>query len=93
MKVTRRFQLNEVGTPPRYQLAVDGVPAGGSEFLGIEESLGTPPGGSVLDVMLRHGVQRTTAAAFLWGFLEEKKQRQEAGGALVRWERLLEGEA
>jgi hypothetical protein len=92
MKVTRRFQLNEVETSPRYQLAVDGIPAGGHEFLGVEESLAAAPAGAVLDLMIRKGVQRTTAAAFLWGFLEEKKQRQEAGGALFRWERLLECE-
>ena len=40
MKVTRRFQLNEFETTPRYQLSVDGVAAGGNDFLGVEESLG-----------------------------------------------------
>jgi len=92
MKVTRRFQLNEFETTPRYQLSVDGVPAGGNDFLGVEESLGTAPAGAILDLMISRGVQRTTAAAFLWNFLEEKKQRQEAGGALFRWEKLLECE-
>ncbi len=92
MKVTRHFRLSEVGTSPRYQLVVDDVPAGGNEFLGIEESMGTPPAGAILDLMIRQGVQRTTAAAFLWSFLEEKKQRQEAGGAHSRWEKLLECE-
>lgn len=92
MKVTRRFQLDEVETTPRYQLTVDGVPAGGHEFLGVEESLAAAPADAILELMLQHGVQRTTAAAFLWGFLEEKKQRLEAGGALFRWEKLLECE-
>ena len=92
MKVTRRFQLNEVGTTPRYQLVVDGAPSGGNDFLGIEESLVAAPAGAILDLMIQNGVQRTTASAFLWGYLEEKKQRQEAGGALFRWEKLLECE-
>jgi hypothetical protein len=92
MKLTRRFQLNETTSGLRYQLQVDGLPAGSDDFLGIEESLPTAPGGGVLDLMIQRGVQRTTAAAFLWGFLEEKKQRQEAGGALFRWEKLLECE-
>jgi hypothetical protein len=92
MKLTRRFQMNEVETAPRYQLTIDGRPAGGSDFLGIEESLGAVPGVTILDLLIRHGVQRTTAAAFLWGYLEEKKQRQEAGGALCTWEKLLERE-
>ncbi len=92
MKLTRRFQLNEAKTAPRYQLLVDGDPAGGHDFLGIEESLGSSPGATVLDLMIQKGVQRTTAAAFLWGFLEEKKRRQEAGGALFRWEKPLECE-
>lgn len=92
MKVTRHFRLDEVGTTPRYQLVVDGVPAGGNEYLGIEESLGAAPAGAILDLMIRQGVQRTTAAAFLWGFLEEKKQRQEAGGGLSVWEKFVECE-
>jgi hypothetical protein len=92
MKLTRRFQLNETTSGPRYQLQVDGLPAGSDDFLGIEESLPTAPEGGVLDLMIQRGVQRTTAAAYLWGFLEEKKQRQEAGGALFRWEKLLECE-
>lgn len=92
MKLTRHFQLNEVGTAPRYQLLVDGVPAGAHDFFGVEESLDTAPTGAILDLMIQKGVQRTTAAAFLWGFLEEKKRRQEAGGALFRWEKLLECE-
>jgi len=92
MKPTRRFRMIESETAPRYHLLVDGVPAGASDFLGVEESLAAAPGGTVLDVMLKNGVQRTTAAAFLWGFLEEKKQRQEAGGELLGWEKLLECE-
>jgi hypothetical protein len=92
MKVRRLFRLQEVKTTPRYQLVVDGAPSGGSDFLGVEESLVSAPAGAILDLMIRNGVQRTTAAAFLWGFLEEKKQRQEAGEALSRWEKLLECE-
>ena len=92
MKLTRRFQLNEFEPAPRYRLLVDGLPAGGHDFLGIEESLGSFPGETVLDLMIQKGAQRTTAAAYLWGFLEEKKIRQEAGGVLFRWEKLLECE-
>ena len=90
MKVTRRFRVRDTGDSLRYRLEVDEVFVGSDDFLGVEESL---PGGaseSVLDLMIRQGVQRTTATAFLWQFLEEKKKREETGGALFVWEQKFE---
>jgi hypothetical protein len=86
MKVTRRFRVRDSGDGLRYQLEVDEVPVGASDFLGIEESLPAGHGDSVLDRMIRQGVQRTSAMAFLWQLVEERKKRAQAGGALFVWE-------
>jgi len=40
-------------------------------------------GGGILDLMLQKGVYRTTGAAFLWAFVEERKHRRNACGALA----------
>ncbi|HUM03439.1 MAG TPA: hypothetical protein VL084_14210 [Thermoanaerobaculia bacterium] len=90
MKVTRRFRVRDTGDSLRYRLEVDDVFVGSDDFLGVEESLPGVAPDTVLDRMLRQGVQRTTATAFLWRFLEEKKRREEAGGALFVWEQKFE---
>jgi hypothetical protein len=90
MKVTRRFRVRDTGDSLRYRLEVDEVYVGSDDFLGVEESLPSGVPESVLDRMLRQGVQRTTATAFLWQFLEEKKKREETGGALFIWEQKFE---
>ena len=92
MKVTRRLRVRDNGDSLRYRLEVDEVFVGSYDFLGVEESLPGDVPGSVLDMMLRQGVQRTTATAFLWQFLEERKKRQETGGALFVWEGRFECE-
>jgi hypothetical protein len=90
MKVTRRFRVKDTGDSLRYRLEVDDVSIGSYDFLGVEESLSGEAPETVLDVMLRQGVQRTTATAFLWQLLEERKKREEAGGALFVWEQKFE---
>jgi hypothetical protein len=90
MKVTRRFRVRDSGDGLHYQLEVDEVPVGGSDFLGIEESVPPGHGDSILDRMIQQGVQRTSATAFLWQLLEERKRREQAGGALFVWEQKFE---
>ena len=92
MKVTRRFRVRDTGGSLRYGLEVDEVPVGGSDFLGIEESLPPGHGDTLLDRMIRQGVQRTSATAFLWQLLEERKRREETGGALFVWEQKFDCE-
>jgi len=92
MKLTRRFRVRDSGSSLRYQLEVDEVLVGSTDFLGIEESLPSEFPDTVLNLMIRQGVQRTTATAFLWQFLDERKRRQESGGALFVWEQKFECE-
>jgi hypothetical protein len=74
-----------------YELAIDGVPVGRDDFLGIEQNFAPNEAPTaILDLIVRQGVQRTTATAFLWAFLEEKKKRQVEGGALFKLEESLE---
>jgi hypothetical protein len=95
VKTTHRFQITQTSDGgPFYQLSVDGVPVGRDDFLGIEQSFpATAAPAAILDLMIRRGVQRTIATAFLWRLLEERKKRQEAGGALVAWEESLESDS
>ncbi len=92
MKTTHRFRIAQTSDGgPFYELSVDGEPVGRDDFLGIEQSFpvaGAPA--AILDLMVRRGVQRTTATAFLWAFLEERKKRQATGAPLVRWEESLD---
>ncbi len=90
MKVTRRFRVKDTGDSLRFRVEVDDISVGSYDFLGVEESLPGDVPESVLDLMIRQGVQRTTATAFLWQFLEERKKRQETGGALFVWEQKFE---
>ena len=90
MKRTRLFQVRETGDGYQYQLWVDEVLVMKSEYLGIEESLPADDSDSLLEEMVRHGSQRTTATAFLWQFVEERKKRQEKGGALFVWGQKIE---
>lgn len=90
MKATRLFQVRETGDGYQYQLWVDDVLVKKSEHLGIEESLPPDEADSLLEEMVRHGSQRTTATAFLWQFVEERKKRQEKGGALFVWGQKIE---
>jgi hypothetical protein len=92
MKLTRRFRVRDTGSSLRYQLEVDEVLVGSTDFLGIEESLPGEFPDTVLNLMIRQGVQRTTATAFLWQFLDERKRRQESGGALFVWEQKFDCE-
>ena len=92
MKVTRRFRVRDTGESPRYRLEVDEVLVGSSDFLGIEESLPGEHLDTVLNLMIHRGVQRTSAKAFLWKLLEERKRRQETGGALAEWEEAIDSE-
>jgi len=85
MKVTRRFQVGDAGDGVRYQLWIDDILAGKCEHLGIEESLPSDFPDTVLELVVGQGCQRTTAMAFLWRFLEEKKKREQAGGSLFFW--------
>jgi len=91
VKATHRFRVAQTADGGLlYELSVDGVPVGRDDFLGVEESTQGDVPESILDLMVRRGVQRTTATAFLWAFLEERKRRQEAGGALFQWEGEIE---
>jgi len=93
MKVTRRFQVRDVGDGPRYQLWVDDVLVASCEFLGIEESLLGDFPDTLLELVVRQGCQRTTAKSFLWQFLDQKKKRQETGGTLFVWGQMIECDA
>jgi hypothetical protein len=92
VRTTHRFRITQMSDGGLfYELAVDDVPVGRDDFLGIEQSFpvtGAPA--AILDLMVRRGVQRTTATAFLWAFLEERKKREATGAALVRWEESLD---
>jgi hypothetical protein len=92
VKTTHRFRIAQTADGGAfYELSVDGVPVGRDDFLGIEQSFpATGAPAAILDLMVRQGVQRTTATAFLWAFLEERKKRQAAGGALLQWEEPIE---
>ncbi len=91
MKTTHRFRIAQTADGGLlYELSVDGVPVGRDDFLGVEESTQGDVPDSILDLMVRRGVQRTTATAFLWAFLEERKKRQAASGGLVKWEQAIE---
>ena len=92
MKVTRRFRVRDTGESPRYRLEVEEALVGSCDFLGIEESLPAGHPDTVLNLMIRAGVQRTSATAFLWQLLEERKKRQESGAALAEWEEAIESE-
>lgn len=90
MKVMRRIQVRDAADGHRYQLWVDDVLSGKCDYLGIEISLPEDLPGTVLDLMVRQGCQRTTAKSFLWHFLDEKKKREETGGALFIWGQMIE---
>lgn len=90
MSVTRRVQVRDAGDGHRYQLWVDDVLVGKCDYLGIEESLPEDLSGTVLDLMVRQGCQRTSTKAFLWRFVNEKKKREEAGGSLFFWGEKME---
>ncbi len=90
MSVTRRFQVRDAGDGSPYQLFVEDALAGKCEFLGIEASLPENLPGTLLDLMVRKGCQRTSAKAFLWQFVEEKKKREQTGGSLFFWGQKLD---
>lgn len=90
MTVTRRFEVRDSGDGHRYQLWVDDALAGKCEYLGIEASLPEDLPGTVLDLMVQNRCERTTAKAFLWQLVEEKKKRERSGGTLFFWGQKIE---
>lgn len=85
MTVTRRVEVRDAGDGLLYQLWIEDALAGKCEFLGIEASLPEDLPGTVLDLMVQSGCQRTSARSFLWQFVEEKKKREQSGGSLFYW--------